>query len=312
MNDGTVGSKACVKEEPEEATYSGLSEFEDHLTAELRLAQKTVQTYLFECRGYMRYLHSLGAAPETAQTSQVIDYLVERQLGGVSQRTVAKTLSALRSFHRYLVLDGRAAADPTDLIETPKVPRRIPRVFSREEIEMFLARIDLDSALGIRDRALFELIYSAGLRVSEAVELTMDRVFMKEGMLHVTGKGNKDRYIPLGEVAEAWLRRYLVEARPALAKNVRSAGVFLNRRGGNLSRKGMWKRFKEIAAAAGLEGKVHTLRHSFATHLLAGGADLRSVQELLGHSDISTTQIYTHVGKKELSRYHEQFHPRSE
>ena len=311
MNDKAAESKAWGNAEPEEATDLWLSGFEDHLTAELRLAQKTVEPYLFECRGYMRYLLSLGMTPIEVQASQVIDYLVDRQLGGVSQRTVAKTLGALRSFHRYLVLDGRGEADPTDLIETPKVPRRIPRVFSREEVEAFLARIDLASPLGLRDRALFELIYSAGLRVSEAVDLTMDRVFMKEGMLHVTGKGSKDRYIPLGEVAKTWLRRYFVEARPVLAKNGRSAGVFLNRRGGNLSRKGMWKRFKETAEAAGLAGKVHTLRHSFATHLLAGGADLRSVQELLGHSDISTTQIYTHVGKKELSRYHEQFHPRS-
>lgn len=288
-----------------------LTEFEDHLRAELRLADKTVAAYATEARHYVTHLAENGRSPEKAATGDIIDFLVARQLAGITQRTLAKSLSALRSLHRFLVLEGRRRDNPTEAIETPKIPRRIPRVFTGEEIERLLDSIDTRSPNGLRDRALFELIYSAGLRVSEAVDLTLDRVFPKEGMLHITGKGSKERYVPLGEVAEDWLRRYLSEARPALARGRRDAAVFLNTRGGSLGRKGMWKRFKSAAERAGLEGKIHTLRHSYATHLLGGGADLRSVQELLGHADISTTQIYTHVGKKELASYHERYHPRS-
>jgi integrase/recombinase XerD len=209
------------------------------------------------------------------------------------------------------LLEKIVDSNPAELIESPKIPRKIPRVFSQGEVDQFLGSIDTSTALGLRDRALFELIYSCGLRVSEAVDLTLGSLFLGDRALHVTGKGSKDRYTPLGEVAEYWLRRYLAEARPALATGGQDEHLFLSRRGKKLSRKGMWKRFNQILEKAGLQGKIHTLRHSFATHLLAGGADLRSVQELLGHADIGTTQIYTHVGQKELQSYHDRFHPRS-
>jgi len=248
--------------------------------------------------------------PSNLGANQLIDYLLERKLDGLDERTIAKSLSAIRSFCRFLVSRGEAESNPADLIETPHVARRIPRVFSLEEVERLLACIDLRTAAGIRDRALFELIYSCGLRVSEAADLTLERLNFREAAVRVVGKGSRERWVPLGEVASSWLRRYLEESRPSLASRRSVAWVFLNHRGERLSRKGMWKRFKEIAARAGVDGKIHTLRHSYATHLLQGGADLRSVQELLGHADIMTTQIYTHVGREELRDYHRRYHPR--
>jgi integrase/recombinase XerD len=174
-----------------------------------------------------------------------------------------------------------------------------------------LESIDLSTPGGIRDRALFELIYSCGLRISEASTLCFDSLYLKERFIRVVGKRRKERILPFGEEASAWLERYLDEARPALEKGRRSDRVFLNRSGKGISRKGVWKRFSELRLASGVGGKVHSLRHSFATHLLAGGADLRTVQELLGHADISTTQIYTHVDAEELAEAHEAFFPRS-
>jgi integrase/recombinase XerD len=192
----------------------------------------------------------------------------------------------------------------------PRSSRRIPEVYTLEQVERILAAIDTTTPAGIRDRFLFELIYSCGLRVSEAVALTMDRIYLEASMLRVVGKGSKERLVPMGEQALLWMRRYLEESRPALLKDRKERALFINRSGGRLSRKGMWKRFKEVLALAGVEGKIHTLRHSFATHLLQGGADLRAVQSLLGHADIGTTQIYTHVDEGALHGQHRRFHPR--
>jgi integrase/recombinase XerD len=187
---------------------------------------------------------------------------------------------------------------------------RIPRYLASEEIDALLAACDAATPLGIRDRALFELIYSCGLRVTEAVRLTVERVSLEEGVVRVLGKGSRERMVPLGERAKRELRLYLAEARSAMAGRTPASTLFLGRGGRMLSRKTVWKIFKRLALQAGLEGKVHSLRHSFATHLLQGGADLRSVQELLGHVDIGTTQIYTHVSQEVLKRTHEEFHPR--
>jgi integrase/recombinase XerD len=192
----------------------------------------------------------------------------------------------------------------------PRSSRRIPEVYTLDQVEAILQAIDTTAPAGIRDRFLFELIYSCGLRVSEAVSLTLDRIFPREQMLRVVGKGSKERLIPIGEQALFWMQRYLAESRPALVRDKKERALFINRSGRRLSRKGMWKRFKEVLAVAGVEGKIHGLRHSFATHLLQGGADLRAVQTLLGHADIATTQIYTHVDEKQLHRQHRRFHPR--
>jgi integrase/recombinase XerD len=288
-----------------------LARYEDYLRAELRLSPHSIGTYGTECRIFMEWLGGEGINVLGVTSPNVVDYLVARQVDGIDQCTVSKILSSLRSFYRYCVLEGLTAANPAETVEMPRVKRKIPKVFTAEEIDTLLASCEADTSSGLRDRALFELMYSCGLRVSEAADMTLDQLYLKEGFLKIIGKGEKERVVPIGEHAVHWIRRYLDEGRPQLMKGKRkNSFVFLNRFGGRLSRKGMWKRFKELAELAGVEGKVHTLRHSFATHLLKGGADLRAVQELLGHSDIGTTQIYTHLGKDDLKEYHHKYHPR--
>lgn len=288
-----------------------VSSFRDYLTAELHLAERTVETYVREAGALCTYAAENDEEVEQYASGDVIRYLVHRQTSeaGIDQRTIAKILSSLRAFFHYLVLEGYREENPASDIEMPRMAQRVPGVLSIDEVDRLLDTIDTSTSVGVRDRALFELIYSCGLRISEAVELTVDRIYLAERLIRVRGKGDKERLVPMGEHARHWLTRYLDEARAKLAKRPENA-LFLNNRGQQLSRKGMWKRFREIAAKAGIDAKVHTLRHSFATHLLEGGADLRAVQELLGHADISTTQIYTHVDRDELATYHADFHPR--
>jgi integrase/recombinase XerD len=207
-------------------------------------------------------------------------------------------------------LEGLRAVDPSLLIRTPKQERNLPDVLQPREVDHFLESIDLSTPNGLRDRALFELIYSCGLRISEAAGLTFDRLYMEERLLRVVGKRKKERIVPFGSEAHHWIAKYLAEGRPKLEKRRRSDLVFLNQEGEGISRKGIWKRFSGIRQVSGVSAKVHTFRHSFATHLLAGGADLRTVQELLGHSDIATTQIYTHIDEEALQGYHREFFPR--
>jgi integrase/recombinase XerD len=297
-----------------ETTATGrelLARYEGYLRAELRLSPHSIGTYGTECRIFMEWLDTHGRDVLGVTAPGIVEYLVARQVEGIDQCTISKMLSSLRSFYRYCVLEGLVASNPAETVEMPRIKRKIPKVFSSEEVDNLLALCEPDSTSGLRDRALFEVMYSCGLRVSEAADLSLDQVYLKEGFLKIIGKGEKERIVPIGEHAVLWVRRYLDEARPKLLRDRRrSPFVFLNRFGGRLSRKGMWKRFKELAGMAGVEGKVHTLRHSFATHLLKGGADLRAVQELLGHSDIGTTQIYTHLGKDDLHDYHKKYHPR--
>lgn len=285
-----------------------ITRFEEFLQAELRLAPASVYTYLVDIKGFLAYLKDRNFVLEAVSRERVVDFFLKRQADGLDKLTLAKLLSSLRVFFRFLVLEGEVTDNPVDLVETPRVSRKIPRVFSYQDIEGFLDAIDVSNPLGLRDRALFELIYSCGLRVSEVVNLELEHLFPKEGVIRILGKGDKERLIPLGDEARYRLERYLSDGRPSLASK-RDSHLFLNFRGSGLSRKGIWKRFKAICVGAGLEGKIHTLRHSFATHLLKGGADLRAVQELLGHSSISTTQIYTHVADDDLKAYHAAYHP---
>jgi integrase/recombinase XerD len=292
-------------------TKTLLREYEDHLRAYLRVAALTRETYVQEVHRLSEWCASAECPLPDLRPVDVVAYLSYRQINEADGRTVAKALSALRSFFAFLMHEGLREDNPAELVQPPKQPARLPQVLSTEEVESFFAAIDLDSLYGMRDRTLFETVYSCGLRISEAAELRMGSLFLDEGILRVRGKGGRERLVPVGEQAEGWLREYLHSVRPRLLK----AGppvdhLFLSMRGTGISRKGIWKRFKEICRDAGLSAKVHTLRHSFATHLLAGGADLRSVQELLGHADIGTTQIYTHVENEELKRNHRRFHPR--
>lgn len=287
-----------------------LAAYETYLRFQRGLSPRTVEEYVREAGFFDALRLQRGWAWETVGQVEIVEYLQTRRGAGAGPRTSARIMSVLRSWFEFLLFRQVRGDNPMDLVESPKLAPKTPEVFSLSEVEALLAAIPQDSPEGLRDRTLFELIYSAGLRVSEAASLAVDRLYLDEGLVCVTGKGDKERFIPLGGQALAWLRKYLEEGRPALVKDRRTVAVFLNFRGGELSRKGMWKNFKQYAVKAGLEGKVHTLRHSFATHLLAGGADLRSVQELLGHVSINTTQIYTHVDQGELGRQHALYHPR--
>lgn len=280
------------------------------LLAARRRSPLTVDAYAREARGLEAWTLARGRPAEAASTQDVLEYLVARRAAGVGARTLARVVSSLRGFFRFLRLEGIRADDPTELLETPRREKALPDVFKPAEVDRILDAVDVSSPAGLRDRALFELIYSCGLRISEAATLCFDMLYLKERIIRVTGKRRKERIVPFGGDAALWLERYLAEGRPALEKGARSERVFLNRSGKGISRKGVWKRFDELRSLAGVEGKPHTLRHSFATHLLAGGADLRTVQELLGHADIATTQIYTHVDSDALGKAHAEHFPR--
>jgi integrase/recombinase XerD len=284
--------------------------FSDYLTTERRLSATTVVTYATEVRSFLAFMQDAGVSLAGAGAQEVSNYLIRRRVDNIDPRTLAKSASAIRSFYRFLVLEGHSETNPARLIDPAHVTARIPRYLAAEDVDTLLDACDPVSLLGRRDRALFELIYSCGLRVSEAVGLTVDRVSLPERAVRVMGKGSRERMVPMGERAYEQVKRYMSDVRPSLVGRTAVNAVFLGRGGKKLSRKTVWKSFKKLAAKAGLDGKVHTLRHSFATHLLQGGADLRSVQELMGHADISTTQIYTHVSQDVLKKTHAAFHPR--
>jgi integrase/recombinase XerD len=294
-----------------------LEAFRDHLSVERRLSPATVSTYVTEIRIFLAFLRDRDKSAAAAEAKDVGDFLSTRTQAGCDPRTLAKSLSVLRALYGFLASGEAMVRDPTVQVEFPRTTARLPRCFSLDEVEALLAVIDVGSPIGMRDRAFFELVYSCGLRVSEATGLAVEQVRPGHSLLRVMGKGSKERMVPLGERAEEDLARYVREARPALLRRrgagappVPSRWLFVSRRGGRISRKTVWRSFHRYAGLAGLTGKVHTLRHSFATHLLAGGADLRAVQELLGHADIGTTQIYTHVSAEALRRAHATYHPR--
>jgi len=270
----------------------------------------TVEAYQREVKELENYLSTQGKDLVSAQGEDLLSYLVYRHQEGLSNTTMARLVSSMHSLYKFMQLEELRSDDPSLLIRTPKQERTLPDVLKPEEVDKFLENIDLSTPNGLRDRALFELIYSCGLRISEAANLRFDQLFLNERLVRVVGKRQKERLVPFGDDAYYWLKRYLDESRPHLAKGKRSDKVFLNQAGNGISRKGVWKRFSAIRASSGVSAKVHTFRHSFATHLLAGGADLRTVQELLGHSDISTTQIYTHIEEESLQAYHKEYFPR--
>jgi integrase/recombinase XerD len=288
-----------------------LEQYDAHLSAVQALSPLTRESYTAIASHFLDYLDEKGMLTPQVGEAELLEYLGIAFEAGIDKRTLAKRVSILRSFFDFMVSEGLRGDNPARMIDAPKFGKHLPSLFSMDEVTTLLSHIPLGKPEGLRDRALFELIYSAGLRISEAVSLEVGNLFLKERLIRVTGKGSKQRLLPLGRAALFWLRRYMEESRPKLYKDSRGdRPLFLSRRGGPLSRKSVWKRFHQFAALAGLEGKVHTLRHSFASHLLAGGADLRSVQELLGHSDISTTQIYTHIEDPAKQAAHTHFHPR--
>lgn len=274
-----------------------------------RLSKESAETYRYEAEIFLHWLKASKIKLADVTVQNLVYFLAWRKTTDHAPLTLSKDISSLRAFGSYAERMGIWPENLALLIERPKASRSLPRVLSVNQVEKILSAIDSSTMVGKRDSALFELIYSCGLRISEACGLLMENLHMNEQLILVHGKGDKERIVPFGETARRKLEEYLFDARPALVGQKIVPEVFVNYRGEAISRKGVWKKFKELNILAGIDAKVHTLRHSFATHLLAGGADLRSVQELLGHSDLATTQIYTHVDDKELSSYHQKYFP---
>jgi len=290
-----------------------IDRFCDHLWLEDGLANLTLAAYRRDLKAFGAWLekersHALNAAV----AGDVEAYLAWRFAGHAQPRSAARYTSALKRFYRYLLRETLIAADPTLNLDSPKLPRALPKTLTETDVERLLDSAGTGTPLDLRDRAMLETLYATGLRVSELVGLKLTAVNLNDGVLRVTGKGNKDRLVPLGEEAVQWLRRYLAESRPMLLETHLSDAVFVTTRGNGMTRQAFWYLIKRRARAAGITRPLspHTLRHAFATHLLNHGADLRVVQMLLGHSDISTTQIYTHVARERMKQLHAAHHPR--
>lgn len=290
-----------------------LAPFGDYLRFERGLSARTARAYLLDCRRLAEFARSQGARGPADMTYELLRaHVAELTRAGLSAASVARAQSAMRAFFAFLVGDEVLETDPTERLEPPRRGRSLPVVLSVAEIERLLAAVRIQDPLAFRDLAMLEVLYGSGLRISELLELRTRDLQLEEGLLQVSGKGGKQRLVPVGGRAAAALHRYLRELRPRLDRGESRGVVFLARHGRPLSRMGGWRVVRRTAERAALERRVtpHTLRHSFATHLLEGGADLAAVQEMLGHADISTTQIYTHVDRSYLQDVHRQFHPR--
>jgi integrase/recombinase XerD len=298
---------------PSASNQALIDGFIERAWAEDGLSRNTQDSYRRDIEGFARWLAGAGAGLFEVTRSQVYAYLAWRSTQGYSPRSGARLLSSLRRFYAQALRLNRISADPLTLIESPRLGRPLPKALTEAEVEALLAAPALDTPLGLRDRAMLELMYGTGLRVSELVELPAGGVNLRQGVLRVLGKGSKERLLPMGEEAQHWLQRYLEEARPLLARGRQPLALFLSRLGEGMTRQMFWHSVKKLALCAGIPGErvsPHTLRHAFATHLLNHGADLRALQMLLGHSSLSTTQIYTFVAREGLKRLHSQHHPR--
>ena len=288
--------------------------FSDYLTLEAGSSPNTVEAYLRDVRRLAEWAVAHRAdGPERVSARLLRDFIYHLKDAGLAASSIRRQISAVRTYFRFLVGEGRVKADPSDGLETPKGWRRLPEVLSVSEIESLLGAPNPDESLAWRDRALLELGYGTGARVSELVGLVVDDVAFDEALVRLFGKGRKERLVPIGRRALGAVAIYLREVRPGLDQGHSEARLVLNARGRPLTRVGAWGIIKKTAQRAGLAKRVtpHTLRHSFATHLLEGGADLRAVQEMLGHADLSTTQIYTHVDREYLRTVHRKYHPRA-
>ena len=296
----------------DEATRQAIEQFLDAQWMERGLSENTLVAYRNDLNGLAAWLSGRGGGLVTARREHLLDYLSERVINGARPRTTARLLSSLRRFYRYLVREGRLSGDPTVRIDTPRIGRPLPDSLSEEEVETLLDAPVVGEALGLRDRAMLELLYACGLRVSELVNLTMEQIDLTQGVVRLMGKGSKERLVPLGEEAADWLQHYIAQSRPELAAGTSARALFITRRGKAMTRQAFWYRLRHYAVKSGINKALspHTLRHAFATHLLNHGADLRVVQMLLGHSDLSTTQIYTHVARERLKELHARHHPR--
>ena len=296
---------------PSGADTALIGRFLDHAWAERGLAKASLSGYGADLRGLAGWLASRGRSLHDVDRSVLFDYLSARHGSGMKPRSGARLVSTMKQFYLWTVDQGLRSDDPAADLSTPKLPRSLPKAMTESEIEALLKAPDLDTPLGLRDKAMLELLYATGLRVSELVSLRGEQISLAQGVLRVRGKGSKERLVPLGDEAQHWIVRYLQEARALLHARPQPA-LFITQRGVAMTRQGFWLLIKRYAVIAGVRSTLspHTLRHSFATHLLNHGADLRVVQLLLGHSDLSTTQIYTHIAREGLKAMHRKHHPR--
>lgn len=286
-------------------------EFTEHLFVEKRHSPNTVDGYR---RDITRFVDFQPRTPLKSTTpSDVREFLLSLHNQGLSSRSIARSLSSLKSFFKYLVGENLIGENPVETLETPKIWRKLPHTLSLNEVESLLNQPDTETPIGLRDKAMLEVLYATGVRVSELISLELNDLNLEVGFLRSYGKGGKERVIPLGEVAQSYLKDYLEKSRPRLVKNKNLPALFISRRKGPMTRQAFWKIVKQYVVKANISVPVspHTLRHAFATHLLERGADLRSVQQMLGHSDISTTQIYTHVVQERMREVFDKCHPRS-
>ncbi len=279
------------------------------------LSKNTCESYRRDLKGFaVWYQENFKSQQQIsgADNGEILRYLGFKASQGVSSRSIARILSTLRRFYKYLKLTNVITIDPTHLIQAPKIGRPLPESLTENDVNLLLEAPDIESPLGLRDKSMIELLYATGLRVTELIELRISQININQGFLKIIGKGNKERLVPAGDEAIFWLKKYINEARPVLAKPVVSDVVFLSKRGEGMTRQAFWYILKRHAKAQGIKKHLspHTLRHSFATHLLNHGADLRVVQMLLGHSDLSTTQIYTHIAQARLKEIFSEHHPR--
>ena len=287
-----------------------ISTYTDFLKVEKRQSPNTIASYQYDINYFASYL--LDIKLNDVSTSDVRSFLIFLREKGLASSTVARFLSSIKSFYRYLVIEKLILDNPIEIIDSPRPWRKLPNVLSTEEIDALIAAPDIKTSGGLRDLAMLELLYATGLRVTELISLKLSAVDLSVGYLRTLGKGSKERVVPFGDAAKIAIEEYILRVRPSLSKNTQSTDLFLTRRGTAMTRQGFWKILKKYITKAKISGNVspHTLRHAFATHLLERGADLRSVQQMLGHSDISSTQIYTHILKERMREVHDRFHPR--
>lgn len=293
-----------------------IEEYIHFLRVERQLSENTLQSYERDIKDYTQNIFETQQLETFDQIERfhILQHLQALKNKGISARTISRHISSIRSFHQFLLREKRCNNDPTVHIDMPKIEQKLPKVLSIEEIDRLIATPNISKPQGVRDRAMLELLYATGMRVSECISLNLEDIHLTMGFVRVFGKGGKERIIPLGSSAIEACTNYLNTARFQLENpKLRTEALFINQRGKRLTRQGCWKLMKGYAQKAGIEKELtpHILRHSFATHLIENGADLRAVQEMLGHADIATTQIYTHISKTRLSEVYKQFHPRA-
>jgi len=291
-----------------------LKEYLAYLKLEKNLSENTVSSYKNDLSSFMRFLeeHEIND-PSQIESRLIINFFTILEKIGLTSSSAARYFSSLKGFLNYLFANNYIKSNPIEKVSPPKLAKNLPGVLSFAEIEKILSLPNTKETLGIRNKTILEVFYACGLRISELTSLKLSDLYLNEEMIRVFGKGSKERIVPIGSSAVNWIREYLTKSRPLLQKKMKSENyLFLNNRGAKLSRMGVWKIVKKYIKESGIEKEAHphTFRHSFATHLIEGGADLRSVQEMLGHADISTTQIYTHIDREFIKQVHKQFHPR--